>query len=214
MELSSQKPFEQPNAGMFLGTIIDVIDRPNVQTSYGIKNKVLIVWVLSQVNNQPALDSEGRPFRAVEHFNGSISPKSNLYKRLEQILNAAPPLITNSEQLSELLIGRSAQLFLVKNPNPQFPNDPTKAFTNVSGSVPLQAGQVAPTAPAGFVRAKDRPAQPQSQNTAPAPAYGAPAPQYAPAPVQPAVPTAPSAGYPVPPPQAPPTPAPQQTVRF
>lgn len=209
MEITNQKPFEQPNAGMFLGTIIDVIDLPNVQTAFGPKNKVRLVWVLGQVNNQPALDSEGKPYRIIDQFNASISPKAKLYERIQQVLNAPPPLITTSEQLSELLINRSGQLYLVNTPNP---TNPQKPYINIAGVMPLAPGQVAPQAPAGFVRAKDKAQQAAQQ--AQRPAYAAPAPAYAPAP-------APAYSGAYQPPQPPPAQQPGQpaavpagTVRF
>lgn len=170
MELSNQKPFEQPDAGMFLGTIVDVVDLPNQQTSFGPKNKVRIVWVLGKTDNTPALDSEKKPFRVIGTYNASISEKSKLFELIKQILGTAPPLITTSEQLSQLLIGRANQLFLVKT---QDANVPTKFYVNVAGVAPLTPGQVAPVAPQGFVRSKDKPAQVPGQpvqRTATAPA--------------------------------------------
>jgi hypothetical protein len=69
-------------------------------------------------------------------------------------LNGPPPLIVSTEQLAELLIGRSNQLFVTLTPNAQKPGE---FFANVAGVTPLAAGQVPPPIPAGFVRTKDRP---------------------------------------------------------
>jgi hypothetical protein len=154
MELSNQKPFPKPDAGVFLGTIIDVVDLPNYPTAFGAKNKVRIVWVLGNVNNTPTVDPEGKPFQVIAMPNASMNEKSTLFKLLTQILGAAPPLITTSEQLSQLLMGRSNQLFLTKTPNPKIQGD---FFVNVTGVMPLAPGQIAPQAPAGFVRHKDKP---------------------------------------------------------
>jgi len=46
-------PCEQPDAGKFLGTIIDVVDLPNYPTKFGPKNRVRIVWVLGKTDNTP-----------------------------------------------------------------------------------------------------------------------------------------------------------------
>jgi hypothetical protein len=53
-------------------------------------------------------------------------------------------------------MGRSNQLFLIKTANPKDANDP---YVNVSGLLPLAPGVVAPQAPTGFIRTKDRPAK-------------------------------------------------------
>jgi hypothetical protein len=62
-------------------------------------------------------------------------------------------LLSNSEQLSQLLIGRSSQLFLTQEPDNR---NPGEFFTNVAGIAPLPPGVVPPQAPAGFVRSKDK----------------------------------------------------------
>jgi len=163
MELSQGKKFEKPDAGMFLGTIIDVVEMPNIQTQYGLKNKVRIHWVLGRLDGTPVLDSENKPMTVVGIYNASISEKAELTKRIKQILGGQFPLVTNTEQLAQIIIGRSNILSLVKSENPKNPADP---YTNVESIVPLAPGMVAPAIPTGFVRAKDRPkeqAGPQGQ---------------------------------------------------
>jgi len=163
MELSQGKKFEKPDAGMFLGTIIDVVEMPNIQTQYGLKNKVRIHWVLGRLDGTPVLDSENKPMTVVGIYNASISEKAELTKRIKQILGGQFPLVTNTEQLAQIIIGRSNILSLVKSENPKNPADP---YTNVESIVPLAPGMLAPAIPAGFVRAKDRPkeqAGPQGQ---------------------------------------------------
>jgi hypothetical protein len=158
MELTRPHIFEKPDAGMFLGTIVDVVDMPNVTVVWkGISklvNKVRIEWVLGKLDNTPLLDSEGKPMTISGFYTAIIADNSKLSLMITQVLNAAPPLMTNTEQIAQLLIGRSGQLFLVKAPNLKNPLDP---YTNISGIAPLTAGQVAPPIPAGFVRSKDRP---------------------------------------------------------
>lgn len=208
MEISNQKPIHQPDAGIFLGTIIDVVDLPNYPTQFGPKNKVRIVWVLGKTDNTPALDPEGKPFQVIAMPNASMNEKSTLFKMLAQILGQAPPLITTSEQLSQLLIGRSNQLFLTKTPNPK---QQGQFFTNVTGVMPLTAGQYAPQAPTGFVRHKDKPKTVAGPN-------GQPVQTYAQAPAAPAAPTAPpQPSYPPfgqPAPTSPPPPQPNRNVSF
>jgi hypothetical protein len=206
MELSNQKPFEVPDGGMFTATIIDVVDLPSVQTAFGVKNKVRIVWVLGTNNGVPVADSEGKPFRVIQSYNASMNEKSTLYGIIKQILNAAPPVITTSEQLSQLLIGRSNNLFLVKEADAK---NPTKFYANIKGATPLTPGQIAPVAPAGFVRHKDKPQTQAGPNGQPVQTFAQPPAQAAQA--APATNTGTAAPPPNPPTSAP---APQQNVAF
>jgi hypothetical protein len=201
MDLKVQKPFEKPDAGMFLGTIIDIATAEKVPTTFQgqvtLKDKVKLIWALTKIDGSPALNSEGKQFVLYDNFNASMHENSDLYKRVVQVLNAVPPLIEKTEQLEALLLGRSGQLFLVKAPNPKKPEDP---YTNISGVAPLSAGQVPPTAPAGYVRVKDRPAKTfvsrgQAAATQPAPVTQAPvtqAPSTLGAPGQPEPPPTPA----------------------
>lgn len=141
------KKFEKPDAGVFLGTIIDVIDLGLVSS----KNpkfpdpqfRIRVVWVLN------SNDSEGKPYVIIEQptaklsDGGGGSKKSRLYEICEGVFGTAPPVPFESENL----IGRSNLLFLAREGD----------FVNIKGFMPVPAGQIAPTAPAGFVRDKDDP---------------------------------------------------------
>ena len=154
MDIGQGKVFERPVGGPYVGTIIDVVDMPNMPTKFGPKNKVRVLWVLAHVNGAPYLDSEGQPFTIAGFYNATQTDNSNLTKALRQILSATPPIVTNTEDLSRLLLGRSNGLYLTQEP------DQKKAgefVTFVAGINPLPPGVVAPQAPAGFVRHKDKP---------------------------------------------------------
>jgi hypothetical protein len=158
MEIKQGKKFYNAAGGPFIGTIIDVVDMPNVTKVYKgvskVVNQVRVLWVLAQLNGAAYLDPEGQPYTVTGFYNATQTENSNLTKILTQVLNATPPLISSSEQLSELLLGRSNSLFLTQTPNTQKPGD---FFTNVAGISPLPAGVVPPQAPVGFVRSKDKP---------------------------------------------------------
>jgi hypothetical protein len=141
----NSKTFEKPNTGQFIGTIIDVVDLGKVKTMYGEKAKIRIVWVLDKN------DSEGQPFRAIRQVNASVNEKSTLYEIVKSILGMAPPVPFDTE----VLIGRSNQLFIVTEKDEKT----GKVFANVKIILPLPAGVTPPQAPAGFIRAKDKPAQ-------------------------------------------------------
>jgi hypothetical protein len=159
MEITQGRVFFKPEPGMYIGTIIDVVDMPKVQTSFGPKDKVRIVWALNLPNGAPALDPEGKQLEATVFPTASMSEKSsqplfrNLFKIVYSVLNGAPPLISSTQDLEKLLMGRSNGLLLTKEPNPAKPGD---FFSNVVGLMPLAPGQIAPGTPQGFVRAKDR----------------------------------------------------------
>jgi hypothetical protein len=191
MEITSGKKFEKPQPGNYTGTVIDIVTLPNVSSTFNgvttIQNKLRVVWTIGPAYpGQAYLTKENKPFEVIGTYNAKLidkPKKSKLYELLEQMLQGAPPLVKNDEDLERLMIGRSNQLFLVANANP---SDPTDPYINIAGVTPLAPGQVAPPIPAGFVRFKNRPktqAGPQGQ---PVQTYAQPqAPQTAPQ-VQPA----------------------------
>jgi hypothetical protein len=161
MDISQGKVFFKPEAGTYLGTIIDVVDKPQVQTTYGLKNKVLILWVITQLNGAPYLDPEGLPYQVSIYTTASMSEKSsqplfrNLYKVVSGVLNGQqPPLITSTAQLEQVLLGRSNVLMVTKEAVPGKQNE---FYVNPVGILPMQTGMPIPQAPAGFVRSKNKP---------------------------------------------------------
>jgi hypothetical protein len=171
MNIGQGKVFERPTGGAFLGTIIDVVDMPQQPTKFGPKDKVRILWVLSHINGAPYLDKEGTPFTIAGFYNATMTDNSNLSKALRQILQAQPPLITNTDDLSRLLMGRSNQLFLTQEPDQKKPNE---FVTFVAGISPLPPGVVPPQTPAGFVRYKDKPKTQAGPNGRPVQTYATP----------------------------------------
>lgn len=188
MELSKPKVFEKPDGGLFYGTIIDVVDMPNVPSTYNgvvtLKNKVRILWVLNKQDSTPALDKEGKQLTVAGFYNAVLADNSNLMKVIRQILNGQPPLMTNTDQVADLLLGRQNQLFLVKAENKRNPADP---YTNIAGITPLAPGQIAPAGPPqGFVREKFRPKEQAGPQGAPVQTYPTPQAAAAAQPVAPA----------------------------
>ncbi len=214
MEMIKGKVFQKPDAGLFYGTICDVVDMQNYPTPYGPQNKVRILWVLNRQDNTPALDNEGKYLTIAEFHNAKTAETGNLMKACRQILNGPVPLINSTEELAQLLIGRSCSLFLVKSPNMKNPADP---YTNIQGHAPLSPGQVPPRIPADFVREVNKPKFVAGQATyaTPQAAYATqqgqvPAPQQPPPPYVPA--SAPAPAYPPQPGTT--APAPQAAPKF
>lgn len=134
------KPFEKPDSGEFLGTIIDVIFLKDVQTEYGVKSKFRIIWALDKN------DSEGNPFRVMRQVNAKLSSggkrPSDFYNIVKDVLGTAPPTTFETDDL----IGRSNKLFVIREGE----------YANIKGILPLPPGAVGPKIPQGFVRAKDK----------------------------------------------------------
>lgn len=167
-----QGKYEQPDSGVFIGIIADVVELYGVKTKFGEKNKVRIVWILDKN------DSQGKPYRVVFQKNAVMHEKSDLFKAVRAILGDNPPVTFDTESL----IGRANQLFIMKEKDPST----GKEFANVKGINALPAGAAVPKVPADFVRAKDKkPAAAPAQQNAPAtqpvatPTQSAPAPQPA-----------------------------------
>lgn len=179
MEITSGKKFEKPQPGNYTGTVIDIVTLPNVSSTFNgvttIQNKVRVVWVIGPAYpGQGYLTKENKPFEVIGTYNAKLidkPKKSKLYELLEQMLQGAPPLVKNDEELERLMLGRSNQLFLVANANP---SDPTDPYINIAGVTPLAPGQVPPAPPAGFVRFKNRTKEVAGQNGQPVATYATP----------------------------------------
>lgn len=136
--------------GEFAGTIVDVVELPNVKTQYAVKTQIQIVWVLGTPDGSGkyAMDSEGNPFRVMRQVNATIDEKSKLYELVKGVLGTAPPVPFDSE----ILIGRANKLFIEKGPD----SKTGKVYANVKFITFLPQGHVPPPIPQGFVRAKDK----------------------------------------------------------
>lgn len=144
---SSNKNFENPETGRFNGTIVDVVDLGKKRNNFGEeKVRLRIVWVLN-VN-----DSQGVPFRVMREVNATVADKpkkSALYEIVEGVTGRAPAVPFDTE----VLINRANELIIVRETDTKT----GKVYANVKAILPLPAGVVPPSIPAGFVRAKDRP---------------------------------------------------------
>ena len=157
MDIKTQKPFEKPEGGAYIGTIVDVIEKPNVAVTFNgvtkLQDQITFVWVLNYLNNQLAVDSEGRPYQVFETYNAFISDTSKFSKAMTQILNAPHPVINNSAQIEQLFLGRASGLYITKTPKVGKVDEFT---VKVVGHNPLAPGQVAPAIPQGYVRSKNK----------------------------------------------------------
>lgn len=173
MQIAQGAKFERPAPGMYLATLVDVVDLPQVQTQHGTKDRLRFHWVLAGLNGQLYVGKDGKPVEATLQLNANMGAKAELPKRLAQILAQAPPVITSTEQLEGLVIGRSNVIVVVHAPNPKDPNDP---YANVDGIGPIPAGMpAAPPIPQGYVRFKNRAKTQVGPNGQPVQTYATPA---------------------------------------
>src|ERR1700676_1687564 len=156
------KDFEKPQTGMYHGVLADIVDLGLVTTTYNGQTKtqpmVRFVWVLNQ-NGQ-----DGKPLSVTGRFNNNLHEKSNLYKSVKQILNAAPPLTLNPESL----IGQVRKLFIQRTTEGE--GQQKKDFANILGISPADAG-VTLTIPSDYVRDKNKPVDQQAKNKKKNPAF-------------------------------------------
>jgi len=135
--------FEKANEGIYLGTIIDVVELGEVKSRdprFGSKTRTRIVWVLN------ATDKQGKPLRVMESPVSKVTPPgkyraSRLYEIAQAVLGTVPDPFDD-----EILIGRSNQLVLQR----------AGEWVNIKAILPLPAGAVRPVVPAGFIRAAVR----------------------------------------------------------
>jgi hypothetical protein len=135
-----QKEFEHPEDGQYLGVIADVIDLGEVETGFGIKPRVRIVYLLDQN------DSEGNPFRVVATYTASLHEKANLRKTLKQILGAD---VSGQFDLEELL-GINNQLVVTTTEKDD------KTYTNIVAILKAPKGSPRLAIPDDFVRQQDK----------------------------------------------------------
>lgn len=173
MQLSQGKVFEKAEAGSYLGTIIDLVDMPQVkkviQGVVTIKDMVRLTWALSYESGQIVYESKRNekgelvPLLVSAFYNATVAPKAKLGKAISSIIGGQVPVIQTTEQLEQLLLLRSNKLLITKEPDQKNPND---FFNNIVGISPLPPGAQPPPVPQGFIRSKFRPkeqAGPQGQ---------------------------------------------------
>ncbi len=147
--------FEKPQTGMYHGVLADIVDLGDVPTVYQgitkIQPMVRFVWILNQNGK------DGNPLTVAARFNNNLNEKSNLYKTVKQILNAAPPLTLNPESL----INQTRKLFIQLDSTGE--GQQKKEFANILGISPADPGIVVQL-PVNFVRDKNKPVDQQAKN--------------------------------------------------
>jgi hypothetical protein len=141
-----ESKFTPAPEGLHQAVCVDVVELGLVQTPWGEKEKVEIVWQLDFVNDE--LD---RRFEVRKWYGLSLHEKANLRKDLECWRGRK----FTADELKgfdlEKLIGANCQLQVIHNIT-----DEGKVYANVQAIVPHNS-KVPKLAPEDYIRKKDRP---------------------------------------------------------
>ena len=159
MSIIAKKPestFTPCPEGLHHAVCVDVVDLGIVNTSFGDKHKVRIIWQIEDVN-----DETGRRFDARKPYNLSLHEKATLRKDLESWRGRK----FSEEELRgfdlEKLVGANCQIQVVQDIG-----DEGTIYANVQAVVPAPKNVPKMTAQE-YVRIKDRP---KTQGNGPTPA--------------------------------------------
>ena len=145
--------FEPAPPGLHAAVCIDVADRGMVETAYGLKHRLVIVWALA------AKMKSGKPYIVQKSYNWALHPKSTLAADLSSWRGRA---FSEEEMVKgfdmEILIGKACYVSIQQNVR----NGQT--YANVVAVVPLPKEVPAPIPDPTYKRRQDRePAAPYGQ---------------------------------------------------
>jgi len=140
-----ESKFTPAPEGLWPAVCVDVIERPQQETPWGIKDKVEIRWQLDEINTDT-----GKRFEVRAWYTASLSDKAKLRAMLE---TWRARKFTADELRGfdlEAVLGANCQIQVVHNTG-----DEGKRYANVQAVVPPSRGAVR-IAPIDYVREKDR----------------------------------------------------------
>lgn len=145
------KEFKPAPEGLHGAVCVDVVDLGIVDTTFGKKAMVKVVWQIEEIDPE-----NKKPFQVSRRYGATLDKRSTLRKDLE---TWRAKKFTKEELEGfelEKLLGANCQLQVVHNVT-----DDGGTYANVQAIVPAAKGQK--LAPQGYTREKDRtdkPAQP------------------------------------------------------
>jgi len=124
------KQYPIPDEGIYNAVAVDVVDIGKVETPWGPKEKVTIMFELD------AEDEGGNRFVVGKRFTKSLNEKSNLYKTLTQWRSRKfkPQELKNGFDL-ESLIGVSAIVYISHNETDK------RTYANIQSVLPPEQGK-------------------------------------------------------------------------
>ncbi len=155
--VSEGSTFEPHPEGQFAAVCCDVVEMHGVETPWGIKNKVRVVW------QTEATRQDGKPELVSRFFTASLSEMSNLRPFLEAWRGKK----FNAQELKrfdlDALVGAPAVIQVQHN------ESGGKVYANVTSIMLPMKGMVVPTI-RDYIRVQDRPDEP-AKNGAPQPVH-------------------------------------------
>jgi len=140
-----ESKFTPAPEGLWPGVCVDVIERPQQQTPYGVKDKIEVRWQIDEAN-----PDTGKRFEVRAWFTASLNEKAKLRQTLE---TWRAKKFTADELRGfdvEKLIGVNCQIQIVHNQG-----DEGKVYANVQAVVPAPRGAVR-LSPLDYTRDCDR----------------------------------------------------------
>lgn len=142
----SRKDFVPAPEGLHQAVCMDVIDIGNVETQWGPKQKVRIVWQIDEINPE-----NGKRFYVKADYNLSLNEKARLSMMLETWRGRKfTPKEREGFEL-ENLVNVNCQIQIIHNRG-----DDGQMWANVQAVVPAPKGSTK-LVPMDYIRIKDRP---------------------------------------------------------
>ncbi len=149
--VSAGSDFPLAPSGLHTAICVDVHDLGIVETPWGAKHRVALIWQLGD-----ELDEKGKPYEVRKAYGFSLGKKASLRADLES-WRGRP--FTAEELLGwdlEQIIGKQCQVMI------SHVDKADKTYANVTAVVPAAKRQKVPF-PAGYIRRKDREPQPKTE---------------------------------------------------
>lgn len=157
-EGGSSRTFTPHPEGAYAATCVDVVDLGFVETTFGTKHKLRIVFWAGENDTR---DGEAVPQLLFSTFTASLHEKSNLRTFL-QSWRGRPFTPEELEAFDvESLIGAPAFVQVMHR------TVGDKTYANITSIMRLPKGQAAPGTPPDFVRFKDREQEPEAETPKP-----------------------------------------------
>ena len=139
-----------PEEGLHAAVLVDAVDLGQLETPWGAKHKVSLIFELQTV------DEDGKHYVIGKRFTRSLNDKATLRKFLEKFRGSkyTPSELTEGVDL-ENLIGMSATLFIVHNETEE------RTYANIESILPYKNSKGVISyyelLPSGqYIRVKDR----------------------------------------------------------
>ena len=155
LPIGSSRDFIPAPEGRHRAVCVDVADLGMVETSFGDKHKLRIVWEIDKLMQPDEESGERRRFIVTNRYTASLHEKANLHQDIVCWLGRD---FTEEEQVDgydlEQLIGKPCWLQIVHKQG-TYQGKPT-TFANIANIISLVDGEE-PLAPSGsYMRLRDR----------------------------------------------------------